>query len=302
MSAKLLRATASLLAQGFTHEQAMTLLAANPVAPTTRNPDSPAAVRQRAKRANLARTSGEQVAPPDPQGSPTIRPKNTGKTTDPPGLALALARPVSERDLSPSGISGDQIQTPSALPSGNARETPTLFASSVLAPTDPDPVDAIWVAYLAARRGHGVTAADPKLTPERRALIRRRVEETSVDLVRSAGERVWLDPWAGQQLQRCSPEYVWRNVVNVERYGTLEAPRNADPDAWSPQERAAHAEWAKTHPPVPLTFPLARVPDMSVPNVVDDDMRDLAATMGRDPHELCAEMERYRMSVNGEPS
>lgn len=298
MSAKLLKATAALLAQGFTHEQAMTLLAANPVAPTTRNPDSPAAVRMRERRANKR----EQAAPQDHQGSTPIRPKNAGKTADPPGLALAHARAVSERDPISSGISGDQIQTLPALPSGNARETPTLFASSVLAPTGPDPVDAVWSAYLAARRGHGVTAAEPKLTPERRALIRRRIEETSVDLVRSAGERVWLDPWAGAQLQRCSPEYVWRNIVNVERYGTLEAPRGSDPDAWTPQERAAFAEWAKTHPPVPLTFPLAGVPDLSVPNVVDDDMRALAATMGRDPHELCAEMERYRQRANGEPS
>lgn len=291
--AALLAATAALLAADLSPEERAEAIAKLYQGTTeavvkrsrVRDPNSPEAVKKRRQRSAKAGDSGGT---------------EQGTERDTSGAKAAPGRP--ETEVAPIlGLGEEETQKRKQRDNSLSQPGPSelLFAPATLAPTEPDPIDAIWSAYLTARSARlGATGGiAPVLTPKRRALIVARMKDHPVEQLTAAVTNVWASDfhvtggYTGIDL-------VLRDAEKVERFAAL-AVAPIDPDAWTPQEREEHAAWAKTHPPVPLTFPLAREPDLSVPNVVDDDMRALAAASGRNVHELCADLERHRLAKLG---
>lgn len=278
-----------------------------------RNPDSPDAIRKRRTRAGQAALSAGQPFPLSPPSVlPSVLPPHT-----PPSPAPLSTPPTIPQPTEPTRESAEESPAPSKpLPSAKAASEnqtppgpPPVLALLELGPPTSDPVDSVWSAYLAARRSHGVTAAPPVLTADRRAMIRKRIAETSLELVRSAGERVWLDPWASAEIGRCSPEYVWRNVERVERYastGVAVARASTDPDEQGPdgltdaertrlRARAAAAGPPPPEPPLDSDLLEAIEGALDVPATLEQAER-IARPLRMDAHVVLQNLERARLA------
>lgn len=133
---------------------------------------------------------------------------------DPGERASAPPEVIPERSSDPYGIAPPG-ENPDAYPGS---VTPQLaLVPPDPKPSKPDPVRQVFEAYLAGWRSKVGRGVEPVLTDKRRALVRTRLKELSLEALLAAAAGIWCSSWHVEN-RRTDFDLALRDAAHVERF------------------------------------------------------------------------------------